>query len=376
MKPSLAPITVVLASAPIKTSIRFLVRKSLVLALLCATAATAHSGEAQTESKAVELPAADLKAHPWQFSLAVPGWLANTSGTVGLKGIDSDVYLSADTLLRHTDMIASISAGARYNRFGIYGDLLYVSASDGVGGNGLVKKLDVRLDEYLADMELNFRLLEGRHGWLDLRGGVRYTNIYTKLSITPDDGAIDRASARFVDLLSGRLRDALKNDLLRVLNGKDPVLPIPPLGAQEKEKLLKLIEAARQDPELRAAIKSGVQSKIDSAKGRVQKKISDFLKKNLNNSFSLAEDWWDPYVGLGARYNLGGAFYLTAKGDIGGFGVGSELSWQASGALGCQLTRNIFTEVGYRYLYTDYNRNGFLYKVSMSGVQITTGVTF
>ena len=53
------------------------------------------------------------------------------------------------------------------------------------------------------------------------------------------------------------------------------------------------------------------------------------------------------------------AWYLTGKADIGGFGLGSEITWQAYGALGCQVSRWCTLEAGYRYLYTDYNQGWF-----------------
>ena len=118
------------------------------------------------------------------------------------------------------------------------------------------------------------------------------------------------------------------------------------------------------------------EQRINALKSKIAKEIASTLKDKLDNSFGLAEDWWDPYVGLRGRYNISKAFYLTAKGDIGGFGVGSDLTWQLSGALGCQVTRSIFVEAGYRYLYTDYNKSGFVYDVTQSGVEITTGITF
>jgi hypothetical protein len=161
-----------------------------------------------------------------------------------------------------------------------------------------------------------------------------------------------------------------------VLDGQDPNIPIPPLAAGHKEKLLELIKAARRDPELAAAIKARSQSRIDAAKNRVQRKIANALKRNLDRSFSLDEYWFDPYVGLGGRFNLNKAFYVTAKGDIGGFGVGSELTWQAYGALGCEVTRWFYLELGYRYLYTDYSHDTFVYDVSQSGAQLTIGFNF
>jgi hypothetical protein len=37
---------------------------------------------------------------------------------------------------------------------------------------------------------------------------------------------------------------------------------------------------------------------------------------------------------------------------------------QAYGALGCQVTRSIYSELGFRYLYHDYDSGGYLYKAS------------
>jgi hypothetical protein len=135
-------------------------------------------------------------------------------------------------------------------------------------------------------------------------------------------------------------------------------LPVPPLTADEKIKLLKLIIAARQDPIT------------------AQQKIATILNKQLNRGFSLTERWVDPYLGIGTHYDLNKAFYVTARADVGGFDVGSRVAVQAYGGLGCHITRSIYSEVGFRYLYDDYDSGGFLYKVSTYGPQITTGISF
>ena len=79
------------------------------------------------------------------------------------------------------------------------------------------------------------------------------------------------------------------------------------------------------------------------------------------------------------RFNLNKAFYLTAESDVGGFGIGSDIAWQGYAALGCQLTRLIYAEAGYRYLYDDFrdeSANDFLYQLSLHGAQITVGLKF
>jgi hypothetical protein len=61
---------------------------------------------------------------------------------------------------------------------------------------------------------------------------------------------------------------------------------------------------------------------------------------------------------------------------VGGFAIGSDIAVQAYAALGYQLTRNIFSEVGYRYLYDDFRDINFLYQLSLHGAQITVGLDF
>jgi hypothetical protein len=45
--------------------------------------------------------------------------------------------------------------------------------------------------------------------------------------------------------------------------------------------------------------------------------------------------------------------------------VGSAVAWQVSAALGCEITRYIFSEVGYRFLYDDFSDTDFLDQVKI-----------
>jgi hypothetical protein len=88
------------------------------------------------------------------------------------------------------------------------------------------------------------------------------------------------------------------------------------------------------------------------------------------------DDWWDPFIGLRGRLYLSRSWDLAEKCDIGGFGVGSELAWQAEAAVGYQINRHIFAEAGYRALGMNYKDNGLTYDVIALGAQVTIGVSF
>ncbi len=84
-------------------------------------------------------------------------------------------------------------------------------------------------------------------------------------------------------------------------------------------------------------------------------------------SKSLSRTWIDPVVGLRTRTQLTPWLFLPIRGDIGGFGANSELTWQAFAGLGGQLTSWGAMLVGYRALGYDYNQSGFEYNVVTHG---------
>jgi hypothetical protein len=133
---------------------------------------------------------------------------------------------------------------------------------------------------------------------------------------------------------------------------------------------------ANQQPELIAAIRAGAQARVNQLKTQLANQVASRLTSQLDQSFSFYDSWTDPLIGLRGRFNLNKAFYLTAETDVGGFGIGSDIAVQAYAALGCQITRNIFSEVGYRYLYDDFRDGDFLYQLSLQGAQVTVGLTF
>jgi hypothetical protein len=118
---------------------------------------------------------------------------------------------------------------------------------------------------------------------------------------------------------------------------------------------------------------------VNQIKTGLENQISSFLTSQLNRIVSFYDNWLDPLLGLRGRLNLSKAFYLTAETDVGGFGIGSDIAVEAYAAPGCNITRNIYSEVGYRYLYDDFRDEGandFLYQMSLHGAQISVGLNF
>lgn len=59
-------------------------------------------------------------------------------------------------------------------------------------------------------------------------------------------------------------------------------------------------------------------------------------------------------VGASLNADITEKLIFNVRGDIGGFGVGSDFSWNALGLFGYRFTKNITGLIGYRALYVDY----------------------
>ncbi len=258
---------------------------------------------------------------------------------------------------------------------------------------------------------LSWRLFNQPRWSLDFAAGTHYTNVYERLELHSDPIAIQQASVRFVDNISAALRERLDNDISdsefladlkrtiatdianRIGNALDrhehrPDIPIGPLGGRIREEIAQRVEhfIELKKAELRARIdalvergldrRAAVDRVVNEAKARIANQLAVRLNKRLSQTLSRTDYWFDPYLGLRGRYNFNKTFYTAVRGEIGGFGVGADLMWEVEAVVGINLTRNIFTEVGYRALGADYENDGLLFDAVMHGPQITTGITF
>lgn len=79
------------------------------------------------------------------------------------------------------------------------------------------------------------------------------------------------------------------------------------------------------------------------------------------------ETWADPIAGIRARADIGSGFFVTAWGNVGGFGASSDLTWDVFGGVGYEWNSWLSSIVGYRHLVVDYDHEGFIYDVAQTG---------
>jgi hypothetical protein len=91
---------------------------------------------------------------------------------------------------------------------------------------------------------------------------------------------------------------------------------------------------------------------------------------------SASTSWADPVVGVRGVLRLNDSLSVTAYGDIGGFGVGSQLTWQAFATLDYQVTESISVSAGFRWIHIDYDKGRNDISLDMAGPIIGASVRF
>lgn len=78
-------------------------------------------------------------------------------------------------------------------------------------------------------------------------------------------------------------------------------------------------------------------------------------------------DFVDPIIALRGSAPLSDRWSLLGHIDLGGFGAGSDLTWQAAITANYQATERLYLSFGWRHLYLDYSDNGTLFDGAMTG---------
>jgi hypothetical protein len=256
----------------------------------------------------------------WEVRIGLPAWLAGLSGDNGVKGVVDHVDVGVDQLIRHlTHFPIALSAEVRYHRWELFVDGQYIEVGTPATLPGLLfTDANVHIKNAFAEGFLGYRLINCDNASFSLFAGARWTYFQGDLSI------FDNGDARLA--------------ILRRLLG---------------------------------------------------------IPKRLDFSNSL--DFADPVIGMRGKVKIWKPISLYAEGDVGGFDANfdsafelhrqgrtivretldsSDWSYQVQGGLELQLTRSIWSQLGWRYLKHDYRTAGFTDKTALNGPFLQTGINF
>lgn len=377
------------------------------------------------------IPETPVAASLWEFRAEPYGWLTGLDGTTSVGGITTDIDAPFfNDILDNLKMAAALQLEARYNKkWGLLVDGFYADlGSSGSTPGPLYNSVSVDLKQFIGQASISYRIYETPKGFVDLFAGARYnymgidigaainsggvqtisSNSSSKITNDIDAGAKAIVDPRIAEYQAAAasdraiiesevsqtiqsdakmaVGDTLKRQLVEIRRGNrlaPTTLRLDQLLANTARESEAVAEATAQlkVAELRASVDSTLQGDVVKAQRQVakaDKKLANAINTSLKNSLptdvSDNKQWVDPIVGLRAQYNFNDRWYLAGNTDIGGFGVSSELTWSIEATVGYNFSERISTELGYRFLYTDYTSGKFGYDMKQAGIY--TGVNF
>jgi len=97
-------------------------------------------------------------------------------------------------------------------------------------------------------------------------------------------------------------------------------------------------------------------------------------------SESATRTWFDPVIIVRSNHIFNEKWILQVRGDLGGFGIGSDFTWQGQVYAGYRFSKLFQATVGYRYIGIDYDKgegqDRFLYDIDTYGAVIRFGFNF
>lgn len=375
-------------------------------ALFVSVPLVSFAGTPVSSAKAVA-PVVELTpVDDWKVTASAYGWLAGLKGTTGVKGFTSEVDVPFGKILSHLDMTASMNIEAQKGRWGGWIDGMYLKVS--AGGDTpdpLFDVVNVAMTQVAAEAAVFYRVWEGPHGSLDLYAGARYMSVKGDVSLSLSDSGVEQVSDNLSSRVIDEIINGVKSKAAPVLADKKAQLTSQ-IASQAADVLDDLraigeshpgiVNTVKQSERLQQAIRNAASARIDEtlaivqgkaaavqaaarrAVAKAEKALANEIEKALKNSIpsniSGSKSWVDPFIGVRGYYHFTDNFYGIAKADIGGFGISSDLSWQAYAAFGYNLTKSTSIELGYKYMAVDYTSGGFTNDVRTSGVFINLGM--
>lgn len=268
----------------------------------------------------------------WNFVIEPYVWATGLYGQMGFKNLPpGDVNMTPVDVLKKLDWGFFARAEVRKGRWGILADGFYAKFSATADpGAGLYRDLSISSEQSMVSLAAAFRVISDRSYFVDVYAGGRFNYLGASVSGEIDPAGIDAVSETIVDSAVKRFSSYF----------------------------------LKKYPSLKHVSTDTAQLAREEAVRELSRRITE----KLPTSVTQDRMWLDPIVGGRAQVNITRWLFAAAQADVGGFGAGSQVTWNTQATLGVNFTRNIALEAGYRYMYVDYDKDNFLYKVNMPGV--------
>ena len=279
-------------------------------------------------------------------------WASGIEGDVGVGSLTVPVEVEFSELVENLEGGLMLYGRATWGRWSLGLEGVWMELGSEPTPTELnLATAEVEFEQILIDAQVAYAVVDRPTFRVDLIGGAKYNRITVGLKSEPNPAEIAGTSAAITDEIGRRVRGSVPSP--------QPPGALPPSFADAIKELLD-----RFGP---GVVEDALDALRGEARSSVNRAVSDALTSAVTQDIEETQEWVDPYVGARAHWGFQGPWYVVGRGDIGGFGVGSDLTWQVYGGLGCQLARYASVELGYRHLDVDYSDDQFAADIAYSG---------
>ena len=100
------------------------------------------------------------------------------------------------------------------------------------------------------------------------------------------------------------------------------------------------------------------------------------LLPGARRKVSETEGWWDPIVGARVLSPLSEKWSFIGYADLGGFGVGSDFTYQVMAGAKWQINDTVSMKLAYRYFYQDFSKGNLVWDMAAYGPVLGFGFSF
>jgi len=124
---------------------------------------------------------------------------------------------------------------------------------------------------------------------------------------------------------------------------------------------------------------AGLGGRVNSIESGIKIAPGDIILPGSN--FNSTKSWFDPLLAARLNTTFGGSNWRgVLLMDLGGFGLGSDLTWQLNPYVGYRFSKLFQVNLSYRWLYINYE-NGrdvdrFVYDITTSGPEVRLSFHF
>ena len=257
-------------------------------------------------------------ASKWEFSFTPYGWMINVDGDVTARGHTADINKNFFQIVDESDSLLAWMSyfEARRGRLALFTDVV----------------------------------------WMDLGFPGKFRAQGSPLARFPDVVASVRGNAQ-LDYQSLIIQSGVAYEVARWQNAPGSYTAFDVLGSARYWN---------QDVDVSLRLTGTVTAELE--------RLGLKFKRSRSVAVASSNDleWVDPVVGGRVRHQIAPGKEVRLEGDVGGFGAGSEFSWQLVGVYGFDTTclgTPLHAVIGYRALSVDYSERGRYGKDGLDVVQ-------